>query len=253
MKIDQHKELTRPSQSYRHALPRGVEIYESYMNNNSQLKNKFQPWRLHPTWTRVLQRMKTIQQEKNPRIILLLKLNIEGSSWKQFIYMNQSRRVRRKLQHQDLFPTSTEDPSYSTRFITTDMGQRRCRKASRRWRHWPVIIAMQDQKISRRQLNEEWTLLSRNHWRRQWSTNLQQEACLEDSRENTTGNWENSEATGSPVHRVKTSISKSTLWFILFYGQLSYSIGNSLKLLISVTRKQKKTITTNFHVTCWSS
>ena len=37
MKIDQHKELTRPSQSDRHALPRGVEIYESYMNNNSTI------------------------------------------------------------------------------------------------------------------------------------------------------------------------------------------------------------------------
>ena len=37
MKIDQHKELARPSQSYRHALPRGVEIYESYMNNKSTI------------------------------------------------------------------------------------------------------------------------------------------------------------------------------------------------------------------------
>ena len=30
-----HEELTRPSRIYCHELPRGVEIYESYMNNNS--------------------------------------------------------------------------------------------------------------------------------------------------------------------------------------------------------------------------
>ena len=30
-----HEELTRPSRIYGHELPRGVEIYESYMNNNS--------------------------------------------------------------------------------------------------------------------------------------------------------------------------------------------------------------------------
>ena len=46
--------------------------------------------------------------------------------------------------------------------------------ASRRSRRWPVIIAMQDKKISLRQLHEKWSLLSRNLWRRH-SNNLQQE------------------------------------------------------------------------------